>query len=247
MRFNKKLVQSYKVLKQKSLEEFSTLHHLDSLSGPNILILSPHPDDDIFGCGGSIIRHIKQGHSINIIYLCQGDKGIKNMSGKRVAEIRKSESSEATKVLGVPSENLTYLDQKDNNLQANSFVVNSINRILEKVNPNIIYLPTFTDNHSDHYQTNLILKKCDFKKNVLIAGYEIWTPHIPNRIVDISYEMTKKSASIKEHKSQLKELDYLSAITGLNKYRASLYPKTKFEFAESFLILKKKDYLNLIE
>ena len=246
MNYDNKKLNLFKLLYQKGLERYSKFHHLDFLVGPNVLVFSPHPDDDVFGCGGSIIRHVEQGHNVYIIYLCQGEKGIKDVVKEKAAKIRRAESIKASKILGVPSRNLFYLRQNDNNLKVNKVVINAINGILHKVKPNIIYTPTFIDNHPDHYQTNLILKKCKVT-NCLIAGYEIWTPHFPNRIVDISNEIGRKILSIKEHKSQLIQLDYLSAITGLNKYRASLYSKKKFAFAESFLILKQKDYFSLIE
>ena len=31
----------------------------------NILIVAPHPDDETLGCGGTILRHVSEGHSVH--------------------------------------------------------------------------------------------------------------------------------------------------------------------------------------
>ncbi len=245
MRYPKKLMQMFLALKQESYEHFSQFHHMDNLPGPNVLVFSPHPDDDIFGCGGSLITHVKQGHSIHIIYFCKGDKGIHKLSGNQAAEVRKSEAISACAIIGISEENLTFLNQGDHDLSVNKQLISKVNEILEHVNPDIIYLPTFTDNHPDHFQVNLILKASNVVSRY-IAGYEIWTPHIPNRLVDITPVIDQKIKAIQAHKSQINEMDYLNAILALNKYRACLYAKKKFSYAESFLILETKEYLNLI-
>lgn len=245
MRFNRKLLKRFIQLKEAALVQYSKFHHLDHLIGPNVLVLSPHPDDDVFGCGGTLIKHIEQGHTVDVVYLCQGDKGISNESGEIAAKIRREESKNAARIVGIPVENLYYLAQKDEALTANNFVLKTLNELVEKINPTIIYAPSFTDNHPDHFQTNVILKQLKIQE-VWVAGYEIWTPHIPNRIVDISAVMERKLLAIKAHQSQLVALDYLNAIKGLNQYRACLYPKRRYQFAESFIVAKKKDYFQLM-
>lgn len=245
MRFNRKLLKRLLQLKEAALVKYSKFHHLDKLIGPNVLVLSPHPDDDVFGCGGTLVKHIQQGHHVYVVYLCQGDKGITNKSSVETAEIRKKESLKAATILGIPKENLFYLAQKDEQLTASKLVLTKLNALIVKLTPNIIYLPSFTDHHSDHFQTNIILKELAIK-DVWVAGYEIWTPHIPNRLVDISRVMDKKLLAIQAHQSQLVALDYLNAIKGLNQYRACLYPKRKYQYAESFILAKKKDYFELM-
>ena len=246
MRFKRKLLKRLLQLKEAALVKYSKFHHLDKLIGPNVVVLSPHPDDDIFGCGGTLVKHIQQGHHVYIVYLCQGDKGISDKSGGEATKIRRKESLKAANILGIPQENLYYLAQKDEQLTASKLVLTELNTLLAKIKPSIIYLPSFTDHHVDHFQTNLILKQLPIE-NVWVAGYEIWTPHIPNRIVDITSVMDKKIQAMQAHQSQLIALDYLNAIRGLNQYRACLYPKRKYQYAESFILAKKKDYFELMK
>ena len=38
-----------------------------------VLVVAPHPDDEMIGCGGSIMRHTQQGNSVTIAYMTSGD------------------------------------------------------------------------------------------------------------------------------------------------------------------------------
>ena len=118
--------------------------------------------------------------------------------------------------------------------------------MIEDFSPNLIYLPSFVDNNRDHFNTNLLLK-ASVMKGVKVAAYEVWTPFVPNRLIDISPYIKRKIKAIHAHKSQLQQLDYLNAILGLNQYRAKMYSKKKMDYAEAFLFMDIEDYFALWE
>ncbi|MEO1259594.1 MAG: PIG-L family deacetylase [Bacteroidota bacterium] len=241
---NRQLLKKFRQLKEKAYKKYSGLHHVDFLEGPEVLVLAPHPDDDIFGCGGTLIRHLEEGHEVRVVYLCQGEKGIPHKTGNAAAEIRRQEAITATNIIGIPAVNLYFFNQPDEQLKVNQRLIKKLEELINSFLPKIIYLPSPVDQHHDHLQTNLLLKavKC---KNVLLAAYEVWTPHIPNRIVDITGAMPQKQKAMSAHQSQIEVLDYFSAITGLNQYRASLYPKVKMKYAEAFMVASKEEYFRL--
>ena len=45
------------------------------LPGNRVLVFSPHPDDDILGCGGSLMVHVSKGAKVTIIYMTSGEAG----------------------------------------------------------------------------------------------------------------------------------------------------------------------------
>ena len=239
-----KLLGKYLKLRELVYKKYSKFHHVEHLEGPNILVLSPHPDDDVFGCGGTLIKHISQGHSVHVVYLCSGDKGVAKMSGTEATNIRKKEATNAAAILGIPLSNLHFLNQPDEQLTVDNQLVASLQSIIDEVKPNLIYLPSFVDNHPDHFQTNLLLYAVQTGK-ALLSTYEIWTPHIPNRIVNITDQMEQKKQAMLAHKSQLEMLDYYDAIIGLNQYRGCMYPKVKMGFAEAFLVTGREEYFNI--
>ncbi len=238
------LLAKYLRLKEAVYKKHSKFHHVEYLEGPQILVLSPHPDDDVLGCGGTLIRHIQQGHQVAILYLCQGDKGIAGLRPAKAAIIRKKEAVLAAQALGIAERHLHFLAQPDDGLYVSPQTVLYLKGLLDALRPDLIYLPSFVDNHPDHFQTNLLLKAA-LTRPVLLSAYEVWTPLVPNRIVDISGEIEQKRDAIRAHQSQLQALDYLEAIAGLNRYRGGMYPKKPMQYAEAFCFARSSAYFGL--
>lgn len=240
----RKLLDIFMRLRESAYKRFSKLHHIEILEGPNVLVLSPHPDDDVFGCGGAIIRHLAQGHEVFIVYLTDGSGGIPGKKEQEVVAIRQQEATEAAGILGVLPANLHFMGAPDGYLQANTETVRQLAGLLAHIRPDLIYLPSFIDNHPDHFQTNLLLKAA-LKKPVMLSVYEIWTPFVPNRLVDITEWIDQKTAAMRAHQSQLAALRYDEAILGLNSYRALMYPKKSMRYAEAFLFVDSREYFEL--
>ncbi|HPZ07701.1 MAG TPA: PIG-L family deacetylase [Candidatus Eremiobacteraeota bacterium] len=90
-----------------------------------LLILAPHPDDEIVGCGGLIQKAIKRKIPIHILFLTYGDFNewsfmiyrkrpvLSKESVLNMGEIRHKEALSAAKVMGVGEENLTFLGYPD--------------------------------------------------------------------------------------------------------------------------------------
>lgn len=231
-----------------------------------ILVLSPHPDDDVFGCGGTIIKHIKNGDKVNILYFCDGSHGTKG--GKRdlsLIKTRQQETKKSVQIMGVNNDNLVFWNNEDGKLTDNKTTVDKLSELIKKIKPQIIYLPSILDDNSDHRAVNKIFYKTfcvdsgqarmtggdcfantrNDDKNLLIAMYEIWTPILPNRIINITNVVGIKKLSMSAHKSQLVCRDYNEAILAHNKYRATI--NNISGFAESFFVCSSKIYKTLFK
>lgn len=240
-----KLHQMYRRFVEEQKRKYSKNHLIDLPESTRVLVVSPHPDDDVFGCGGTIIKHIQRGDSVNTVYLCKGGKGIKNKPRKDIEQIREKEARKACSVMGLKESNIIFLNNRDGSIGLSKKNVEAFNEVLKLVDPDIVYAPSFLDNHRDHYYANKLLRKSILQENCLVSGFEIWTPHIPNRLVDISQQIDQKIEAIKTHESQIAELDYLNGILGLNSYRACFYPNKRISYAEAFIHLKAWEYFKL--
>jgi len=136
-------------------------------SGQNVLIFSPHPDDETIGAGGYIINSIKKGANVRIVLVTDGNKhGLKD---RRYEEFKKS-----TSLLGVDENNLIFLNYQDGKLdQVDQEKLTSLfQKKITDFNPKFIIYPNPLDKHKDHSITGNIVKKIlEGKKEIVSYQY----------------------------------------------------------------------------
>src|SRR5881628_1389443 len=66
----------------------------------NVVCIGGHPDDPESGCAGTLARYSELGHSVTVIYLTRGERGIRDKSLDEAAKIRSAECEAACKVMG---------------------------------------------------------------------------------------------------------------------------------------------------
>ena len=221
-----------------------------------VLVLSPHPDDEAIGCGGTILLHKQAGTKVTVVYMTDGRWGGENWHSEDLPEdeqirrkeqftcMRKTEARQCGQILNIDKQ--IFLDIEDGRVIPTKEVVNNLCEILENENPEVIYVPFLMESHPDHLQTARILEHCLAKQcvssQVLIRGYEVWHPLIANRVADIGSVEKLKREAMAAYQSQIKERDYISYIMGLNKYRAM---QIKVEFAEAFFEASPEEFCYL--
>ncbi|RLA87963.1 MAG: hypothetical protein DRG20_06795 [Deltaproteobacteria bacterium] len=219
---------------------------IDKPAGKNILVLAPHPDDEVIGCGGTLYKHHLAGDKITVVYMTDGSKGAEPKSwGEELAKKRKEEAKEAAKIIGI--DELIFLNNPDGELTINKQTLNQIKLVLEKIKPDLVYLPFILERHPDHRITSEIFIKCVKKwKNFsgYCCAYEVWTPLMPNYLVDIGEYTKIKVKALNKFKSQISRVNIIDAALGFAKYRAVLHTGLD-TFVEAFLFCKIKEYLKL--
>ena len=221
---------------------------IEKPAGSRVLVLSPHPDDDIFGCGGTLHKHHLAGDNIVSVYMTDGRKGNPDFgSEEKLVLKRREEAGRAAKIVGI--NRLIFLENRDSELSVNNKTVRQLTDLIKEIKPDIVYLPFLLDYHPDHIATNgiftSVIKKNPFK--LTCYAYEIWTPMVPNRVVDIGdYEHVKKTA-LEQFKIEPRNI--VGASFGLSKYRSVLHTG-RDSCVECFFYCNADEYLklwNLIE
>lgn len=215
----------------------------------NILVIAPHHDDEVLGCGGTIIKHRKKGARISVVYITAGWSGIPSIKSKeRATKIREREARVACKILGI--EKIFFFREKDRSLIYNGETVQRLIRVIRKVNPEIIYAPHHEEKDFEHKISHEITKEAFwlskspyFPKlgkpaeslNALYL-YEVWTPMREySATEDITEVAELKAKTLRAYKSQMKHLNLVDAILGLNTYRGSMVGIEK-KFVEVFQV-----------
>jgi len=115
---------------------------LEQHRGKTILIFTPHPDDDTFCCAGTLALLARNGNNVKIVIYTNDDKGSYDpeMTSEHLAKIRMHEEEEACRILGIPKENITWLEYHDGMLEyANTRdLVEEVTKIIRRVRPDVV-------------------------------------------------------------------------------------------------------------
>lgn len=220
---------------------------LNEIKVKNVLVLAPHPDDDSFGCGGTIKKMATTGANITVAYFCDGSGGVKendqNKKNSELISIRKEETRKTAEILGIKEQ--VFFGYQDGELSKGKAVLKALADLIKRVKPDIIFVPSFIDNHPDHKAVNDILVNFIEKNESVfeIWAYEVWTPLYANRIVMINDEKEAKEQSMLAHQSQLEARGYTKAVLGLNQYRAEI--NNRSGLAEAFFASSPAVYKEL--
>jgi len=212
-----------------------------------VLILSPHFDDETIGCGGTIARHVDRGDPTAIVFATDGREGDPRESDRDlVSGIRKREAREAAAILGVTV--LEFLDRPETRLRPGEGLEEQIRVILDRTDSRVVYLPSFLENHIDHLELNRIFYRAIRGRmpEIEVRLFGLWTPFPPNHIVDISSVVDRKVRAVNRYRSQLTQVDYLSATISLNRYWSIRFGNPR-GYIEAFYSIGSDRYCSLIE
>jgi len=228
------------------------------LEKERLLVISPHPDDEVLGCGGLINKIKRNGGSVFIQFMTLNAYD-KIGGGKVKKEIWKKELEKTVKFLKIDDydfspfiDKMRYLDMEP---QADliDYLELSSKLSISKLKPTIVAIPTIFSNHQDHIQIYKIsisaLRPHPQKTNYLpkfVISYEspeyyFWSPYIefgnfsPNFYVPLtSTEIKIKTKALSIYKSQLyKGKRDFDKVISLAKIRGS---EVGVDFAEAFHI-----------
>jgi LmbE family N-acetylglucosaminyl deacetylase len=204
------------------------------LRGERLLVLAPHPDDEVIGCGGLLALHLRDGRSVRVVIATDGSKAT-GATGDDASykTLRENESRRGLASLG-ESATIRFLKFPDRGLD--DAVAAPLREELLSFRPDIVCVPSPVEIHPDHIALSRAF--CDLIQRdeglhaelatTRVAFYEVSQPLRPNAIVDITEVAEAKYAAIAAHASQVALKDYVAYARGLNAYRAmTLPPETK--------------------
>jgi LmbE family N-acetylglucosaminyl deacetylase len=126
---------------QGPAQGFPPLHDLSRVPRGAVLVVAPHPDDEILGCGGAIALHVRRGDSVHVALVTAGEGG--GEAGARL-----SESRAAAAALGRTE--LTCLGAADGRVAQDAGLAGRLAALLARVRPAVVYAPSPFEMHRDH-------------------------------------------------------------------------------------------------
>lgn len=220
--------------------------------GMKILVIAPHMDDEVLGCGGVVAKHKDKGDKIWVIFVAH--RVYDHHYDEKKNNIEKLHALRSKEILGY--DEAIFLDLPDERLDGS---VQDIIILLEKyvyeIKPDVVYIPFRGDNHQDHRgvfdAARVVLRSLatPFINNIYM--YEvpsstdqspplIETPFLPNYYADITEYMDKKIEAFKCYKTEERRYPHPRSEEALKVLAQKRGIEISFEYAEAFMILRNK-------
>ena len=221
----------------------------------SILVVAAHPDDEAIGCCGTLIKHINNGDSVQIIYMTNGESSRVSDNQKQI-EVNVAERNQAAisfnNSLGAKPP--IFLDFPDNKMDSIPLldVVQAIEKALSNQAFDMVYTHHLGDLNIDHRITAQAVLTC-FRPMAdcpvsTILSFEVnssteWQfdksqAFQPNYFVDISDLTQQKLALLKCYDDEMRNFPHprsYQAIDNLSAVRGSVIGKNN---AEAFVLLR---------
>lgn len=215
-----------------------------------ILVVSPHPDDEVLGCGGVMKKYAEEGHEVYVLLLTDGSE---IRYGDSMIEGLQKEARACGKILGVkeiffrnlPEQKLDGIPLLD--------IIREVEAVVEKVKPEIVYTPHQGDINQDHgavFEATMIAIRAINKDVKEIYSYE--TPSstewgvpradrafIPNVFVNIENQLEHKIKALNEYKSQIKKWPHSRSNEGVRTVAQYRGMQSHLPAAEAFMLMRK--------
>ncbi len=189
-------------------------------AGP-ALVLAPHPDDEILGAGGTAALHARRGDRVEAAIVTDGASGGEpGTDPTRLVAIREAESRQAVHCIGF--HDIHFGRAAEGLPEARIEEARWLGALIERLRPRVIYLPSPIDFHPDHALANDLLALTLSRGAPApdqVAAFEVWSPILPNRLIDISATLEAKRRAIAAFPSQTGRSNIEGASLGIAAYR----------------------------
>ena len=201
-----------------------------------VLVISPHPDDESIGCGGTIRKHVLKGDAVHVIFLTSGEAGGHGRSVTDTLRLRELEARKAADILGLTT--IEFWRLPDGKLKVTRPVLERLRRTIDNLQPSLLYVTHEREMHRDHRAAERIvartLSMCDGARPKVLM-YEVWTPlQDIDRVEDISDVIEIKIAAVRAYRTQCAAMRFDDAVKGLNRYRGEMHSWPGGPYAEIF-------------
>jgi len=204
--------------------------------GP-VLVMAPHPDDEVIGCGGAVLQHVRRGDDVTVVLATDGAAAQPHADDAHRADykaLRLAESRAAAEILGYSR--LHCWEAPDRGLSAWAELDDRIRCVFDEVRPATVYAPSAYELHPDHHalaEALCRLAAC-LEDSVSFMFFEVGAPAPINLLLDITHDVERKRRALRCFGSQLALHDYVRHMEGLNVYRTYTLPQS-VSAAEGYL------------
>jgi LmbE family N-acetylglucosaminyl deacetylase len=221
------------------------------------LIVAPHFDDEVLGCGGLAAQLAAAGSAVRVLFLADGGGGVEQIEDRDAyRDRRREEAGNAVRALGATGCDILGLPDGalDRHLDD---AVEGLRRALLTQRPDLLLVPHPLEVTRDHQATFAAVHRLlgplrddavgdtresdEILRGLRILLYEVNHPGHPDLLVDVTAEEETLEGAMGCYGSQEERHPYLNAALGLRRFRTlSLGPEVKL--AEGYRRLRVEDF-----
>lgn len=217
-----------------------------------VLVIAPHPDDETLGVGGTLFRHKDNGDEI--FWLIITSMSIDDNFDADLINLRKDEIKKVSRIykfndtcqLNFPAAGLDQIPEKK--------LIQDISLYIDKVSPEIMYIPFGGDAHGDHRKVSSAAKACTkwfrFPSIKKVLEYETLSEtdsslnlssnsFIPNYYVNITSTIDRKIEALKIYKNEIANFPFPRSEQSLRALASFRGSSSGVKSAESFCLLRQ--------
>lgn len=160
-------------LPQKHLEEIINV-------STRVLVIAPHPDDEVIGLSGLMLKSIESGAAVHVLFLTDGESSGADPNTELVRSKRTELREQILDSIGIASHQLYSLNLPDDRVPisdepAYRDALNSLKQIIEEVNPSHLFVTHPVDYWPfDHVNAAMIVKNAWIAAGKSCELYYYW-------------------------------------------------------------------------
>jgi len=218
-----------------------------------VLVIAPHADDEVIGCGATIAKLASNGHEVHVLVLTNASIGAPEHFTPNMIDSIRAEAVESHRILGVKETLFSDLPAPALDQYPSYKIADLIYSCLVKIRPKVVFIPSYSDLHLDHvitHRASLVALRAGRGIDVpVVLSYEVLSetdcygaslprPFSPNFFVDVTDYIEKKIEAFSAFKSQIQAYPNSRSIESVRALAQSRGAPNAIEFAESFFVEK---------
>lgn len=220
-----------------------------------ILVIAAHPDDEIYGMGGTIARLKDEGNELHLLIVTDGSTAQYRDKADidEIIKAKKKETEKAASIVGFSSVHYGKLPDMRLDITEHIEVNKVIEDIINEIKPDTVFTHFWGDVNLDHrciYQSTIVATRPVFGQSVKeVYCYSVpssteWQPKIseqfaPNYFVDISKYVQQKYAAIEAYETELRDFPHPRSVETVSVQDKASGLRIGLSAAEEFVVLRK--------
>src|SRR5262245_15220381 len=205
-------------------------------AGADVLVLAPHPDDEVIGPGGTLLRLVRAGAKVTVLQATDGSASASlDDAAPGVREtIRLDEAQAVANAAGFQP--TIYWREDNRAFRMREELVQRLRGTLRELRPALIFTPFLADIHPDHQTLNRILAAAldaPARWEMSVVGYEVWSLVPANLWCDISATTPDLERLLWLYGTAMEADDFIHMCRTRNRYHARTLSGSA-RYAEAF-------------